>query len=193
MDEPIDTNQAVNPIRYELAITAEEARLGTKKILSRHGKRLEVNIPAGVIAGSTIKLTNALQLTDGQPGDILIQIKVKDEKVAAGVIEVNDGNFEQEVLKCETPVVVDFWAPWCGPCRMIAPITAKLAEEYQGRVKFCKLNVDENPLAAAKYQVMSIPLLLFFRGGKVIEQIIGAVSESAVRSKIEAVRGTQHV
>jgi len=193
MDEPIDTNQAVNPIRYELAITAEEARLGTKKILSRHGKRLEVNIPAGVIAGSTMKLTNALQLTDGQPGDILIQIKVKDEKVAAGVIEVNDGNFEQEVLKCETPVVVDFWAPWCGPCRMIAPITAKLAEEYQGRVKFCKLNVDENPLAAAKYQVMSIPLLLFFRGGKVIEQIIGAVSESAVRSKIEAVRGTQHV
>jgi len=193
MDEPIDTNQAVNPIHYELAITAEEARLGTKKILSRRGKRLEVNIPAGVIAGSTIKLTNALQLTDGQPGDILIQIKVKDEKVAAGVIEVNDGNFEQEVLKCETPVVVDFWAPWCGPCRMIAPITAKLAEEYQGRVKFCKLNVDENPLSATKYQVMSIPLLLFLKGGKVLEQIIGAVSESAVRSKIEAVRGTQHV
>jgi len=193
MDEPTDTNQAVNPIRYELAITAEEARLGTKKILSRRGKRLEVSIPAGVIAGGTIKLTNALQLTDGQPGDILIQIKVKDEKVAARVIEVNDGNFEQEVLKCETPAVVDFWAPWCGPCRMIAPITAKLAEEYHRRVKFCKLNVDENPLSATKYQVMSIPLLLFFKGGKVIEQIIGAVSESAVRSKVEAVRGTQHV
>jgi len=187
MDEPIDTNQAVNLIRYELAITAEQARLGIKKILSRRGKRLEVSIPAGVIAGSTIKLTNALQLTDGQPGDILIQIKVKDEKVAARVIEVNDGNFEQEVLRCQTPVVVDFWAPWCGPCRMIAPITAKLAEEYQDRVKFCKLNVDENPLTAAKYQVMSIPLLLFFKDGKVIEQIIGAVSESAVRSKIEAV------
>jgi|GEM_PF-69265 len=192
MDEPVDTNQAVNSVRYELAITAEEARLGTKKILSRRGKRLEVNIPAGVIAGNTIKLTNALQLTDGQPGDILIQIKVKDEKVAARVIEVNDGNFEQEVLRCQTPVVVDFWAPWCGPCRMIAPITAKLAEEYQGRVKFCKLNVDENPLSATKYQVMSIPLLLFFKDGKVNEQIIGAVSESAVRSKIEAVRGAQH-
>jgi thioredoxin 1 len=85
------------------------------------------------------------------------------------------------------PVIVDFWAPWCGPCRMIAPITEKLAEEYQGQVKFCKLNVDENRLAAEKYQVMSIPLLLFFRGGEVIEKIVGAVPESAVRSKIEAI------
>ena len=187
MDEPVDTNQAVNLIRYELAITAEEARLGAKKILSRHGKRLEVNIPAGVVTGSKIKLTNALQLTDGQPGDILIEIKVKDERMAARVIEVNDGDFEHEVLKCEMPVVVDFWAPWCGPCRMIAPITEKLAEEYRGRVKFCKLNVDENRLAAGKYQVMSIPLLLFFKDGKVIEQIVGAVSESAVRAKVEAV------
>ena len=187
MDEPVDTNQTVNPIRYELAITAEEAKLGTKKILPRRSKRLEVNIPAGVIAGSTIKLTNALQLTDGHPGDIMIQIKVRDERMTAKVIEVNDGNFEHKVLKCEMPVVVDFWAPWCGPCRTIAPITEKLAEEYQSRVKFCKLNVDENRLAAGKYQVMSIPLLLFFKEGKVIEQIVGAVSESAVRSKIEAV------
>jgi len=85
------------------------------------------------------------------------------------------------------PVIVDFWAPWCGPCRMIAPITEKLAEEYQGQVKFCKLNVDENRLAAEKYQVMSIPLLLFFRGGEVIGKIVGAVPESAVRSKIEAI------
>jgi len=187
MDEATDTSEIVNSIRYELAITAEEARLGTKKVLSRHGKRLEVNIPTRVKTGSTIKLTNALQLTDGQPGDILIQIKVKDERIITGVIEVNDGNFEYQVLESEMPVVVDFWAPWCGPCRMIAPITEKLAKEYQGRVKFCKLNVDENRLAAGKYQVMSIPLLLFFKDGKVIEQIIGAVSESAVRSKIEAV------
>jgi thioredoxin 1 len=187
MDESIDANQKVNPIHYELTITAEEARLGTKKILSRNSKRLEVNIPSGATAGSKIKLTNALQLTDGQPGDILIQIKVKDERIASGVIEVNDGNFEYQVLKSKIPVVVDFWAPWCGPCRMIAPITEKLADEYQGQVKFCKLNVDENRLAAGKYQVMSIPLLLFFKSGKVIEQIIGAVSESAVRSKIEAV------
>jgi len=190
MDDPADTNQTVNSVRYELAITADEARLGTKKILSRRGKRLEVSIPSAVMAGSTIKLTNALQLTDGHPGDILIQIRVKDvkdERMAAGVTEVNDDNFENEVLRWKTPVVVDFWAPWCGPCRMIAPITEKLAEEYQGRVKFCKLNVDENRLAAGKYQVISIPLLLFFKDGNVMEQIVGAVSESAVRSKVEAV------
>ena len=187
MDEAIDKNEAVNSIRYELAITAEEARLGTKKVLSRHGKRLEVNVPAGVTTGSTIKLTDALRLTDGQLGDILIQIKVKNESITAGVIEVHDGNFERQVLKSEVPVVVDFWAPWCGPCRVIAPIVERLAREYQGRIKFCKLNVDENRLSAEKYQVMSIPLLLFFKSGKVFEQIVGAVSESAVRSKIEAI------
>lgn len=187
MDEATDESHTDRSIRYELAITAEEARLGTKKVLSRHGKRLEVNVPTGVKTGSTIKLTNALQLTDGQPRDILIRIRLKDEGTTAGVIEVNDGDFEHQVLKSEMPVIVDFWAPWCGPCRMIAPITEKLAEEYQGQVKFCKLNVDENRLAAEKYQVMSIPLLLFFRGGEVIEKIVGAVPESAVRSKIEAI------
>jgi len=173
--------------RYEITISREEAAQGLEKDLVRKDKKLRVKIPAGVKTGRRIRLRNALQLTDGQPGDILIQIKVKDERIAARVIEVNDGNFEDKVLKCKMLVVVDFWAPWCGPCRMIAPITEKLAEEYQGRVKFCKLNVDENRLTAEKYQVMSIPLLLFFKSGKVIEQIIGAVSESAVRSKIEAV------
>ena len=186
MNESFEESQARNSVRYELAITAEEARLGTKKVLSRQGKRLEVNIRAGVVSGNMVKLTNALQLTDGHPGDILIQIKVSKEKMAAEVVEINDGNFEDEVLKSSSPVVVDFWAPWCGPCRMIAPITEKLAKEYASQVKFCKLNVDENRLAAQKYMVMSIPLLLFFKGGKVIEQITGAVAESALRSKVES-------
>ena len=102
------------------------------------------------------------------------------------VIEITDQSFEEEVLKSEVPVVVDFWAPWCGPCLMIAPITEKLAEEYTGKVKFCKLNVDNNPQVSGEYKVMSIPLLLFFNNGQVVEQSLGAVPENVIRPKIEA-------
>ena len=187
MDESFEPRDTGNPVRYEIAVSVEEARLGTRKILSRQGKRLEVNIPAGVRTGSTVKLSDALRLTDGYPGDILIKIKVKEEKMAAGVIEINDRNFGDEVLKSGLPVMVDFWAPWCGPCRMVAPVTEKLAEEYAGRLKFCKLNVDENPQMASKYQVMSIPQILFFSDGKVVEESTGAVPESTLRSKVESV------
>jgi thioredoxin 1 len=102
------------------------------------------------------------------------------------VIEITDENFEDEVLKSKVPVVVDFWATWCGPCLMIAPITEKLSKEYKGKVKFCKLNVDENPQAAGKYQVMSIPLLLFFNSGQIVDESLGAVPESMIRPKVEA-------
>ena len=102
------------------------------------------------------------------------------------VSEVNDQNFENEVLKSDIPVVVDFWAPWCGPCRMITPVTGKLSQEYDGKVKFCKLNVDENHQMAVEYQVMSIPLLLFFKGGQQVDSSLGAVPESMLRPKVEA-------
>jgi len=102
------------------------------------------------------------------------------------VLEIMDQNFEDEVLKCDLPVVVDFWAPWCGPCNLISPIIEKLSNEFAGKFKFCKLNVDENRQTAMEYQVMSIPLLLFFRYGQLIDSSLGALPESMIRPKVEA-------
>jgi len=102
------------------------------------------------------------------------------------VTDVTDQDFEQEVIKSTLPVLVDLWAPWCGPCRMVAPVVEKLAEEYNGRCKFCRLNVDENPQTAAKYQVMSIPTLMFFKGGTAVDTVIGAVPKQALQPKIDA-------
>ena len=191
MNGSYDPSQGFNPVHYEMTITAEEATLGTKKVLSRKDARLEVIIPAGVRTGSTVKLTNVLQITDGRPGDILIKIKVKEEEMAAGIIEINDGSFEDEVLKCSSPVMVDFWGFGCAPCDIIAPTTEKLAQEYAGRLKFCKLNVDQNPQTASRYQIMSIPQILFFKGGNVVDESIGAVPERVLRSKVESVLGQQ--
>lgn len=101
------------------------------------------------------------------------------------VIEVTEQNFEDEVIKSALPVLVDLWAPWCRPCLIIAPVVDKLAEKYNGRFKFCRLNVDENPQIAARYQVMSIPTLMFFKGGQVADTVIGAVPEQVLQPKIE--------
>jgi thioredoxin 1 len=102
------------------------------------------------------------------------------------VIEVTDKTFEQEVLDSDVPTEVDFWAPWCGPCRMVSPVYDKLAEEY-GNFKFCKINVDENSETAIKYQITSIPMQMFFANGEKVDELLGAVPEEMIRSKVEDV------
>ena len=100
-------------------------------------------------------------------------------------IEVTDGTFEDEVVKSDIPVVVDFWADWCAPCKMIAPIVEELAEELDGQVKFAKLDVDANPKSATSYGVRGIPTLLIFNGGKPVDQVVGAVPKSVLKRRVE--------
>ena len=104
------------------------------------------------------------------------------------VLEITDQNFESDVLQSETPVVIDFWAEWCGPCKTIAPVIDELANEYLGKVKFGKVNVDFNQQTAMKYGIRSIPSLLIFKDGSVVNQIIGSVpKDSIVKLLLETV------
>lgn len=107
----------------------------------------------------------------------------------AKVKEVTDQSFESDVIKSATPVLVDFWAPWCGPCRMVAPIVEELAGEYEGKVGFYKLNTDENPGVSARYGIRSIPTLMVFKGGEMQGQIVGFRPKSDLKKRLDAVLG----
>jgi thioredoxin 1 len=104
----------------------------------------------------------------------------------SSAVAVTDANFETEVLRGNVPVVVDFWAEWCGPCRLVEPALDELAAEYGGRIKVTKLNVDENPTTSAKFGVRSIPTIMFFKGGQLVDRVIGAASKADLKKRFEA-------
>jgi len=110
-----------------------------------------------------------------------------------GVMEVNDANFDQEVLKSEQPVLVDFWAGWCGTCKMIAPFVDGVAATYAGRLKVAKVNVDQNGATPSRYGIRGIPALLFFKGGKVADQIVGYVPQNVIEEKVQRIIGEEKV
>jgi len=103
------------------------------------------------------------------------------------LIELNESNFENEVKKSNVPVMIDFWAAWCGPCRMIAPFVEEASTTYDGKLKVGKIDVDNNQKIASEYAIMSIPAVLFFKNGQVVDQVIGAVPKKALFNKIEKV------
>jgi thioredoxin 1 len=101
-------------------------------------------------------------------------------------IQLTDASFENEVLKADKPVLVDLWAPWCGPCRMLGPVVEELAKEYAGKAIVAKLNTDENPSTSSTYRVSAIPTLLFFKGGKLAGQMVGVQSKAAIKERLDA-------
>jgi len=105
------------------------------------------------------------------------------------VVSVTNDTFDQEVVKASTVVMVDFWATWCGPCKIVAPVVEELAKEYEGKAKFAKVNTDENADLATKYNIRGIPTLIFFKDGEVKDQIVGAVPKAQLQSKIDSLIG----
>ncbi len=103
----------------------------------------------------------------------------------SNVIELNDKNFDEEVIKSNEPVLVDFWAEWCGPCKMIAPSVENISSEYEGKLKVGKLDVDSNPNVSSTYGIRSIPTLLIFKNGAPVDQIVGAVAQNVIESKVD--------
>jgi len=99
--------------------------------------------------------------------------------------QVTDATFKQEVLESDVPVLVDFWAPWCGPCRMVAPVVEEISDQYDGKVKVVKVNTDENPSVASQYGIRSIPTLMIFKGGQRVDMVVGAVPKTTLANTLE--------
>lgn len=114
-----------------------------------------------------------------------IFIKMEAQMSNEFVMVLTDANFQEEVINSSLPVFIDFWASWCGPCRMMAPVVEELSKEYSGKIKICQLNVDENPNVASQYKIMSIPTFLFFKNGKVVDQLVGAIPKQTMKNKLD--------
>jgi len=110
----------------------------------------------------------------------------EEEYMAEGILEATTANWEDEVLKAEGLVMIDFWAAWCGPCRMISPTVEELAKEYSGKIKVMKLNTDENSEVASRYKIMGIPTIMFFKSGEKLDQIVGVVPKQQLKAKLDA-------
>ena len=104
------------------------------------------------------------------------------------MIQTTDAKFKEEVANSDIPVIIDFWAEWCGPCKILSPVYDKLAQDYQGKIKFMKLNIDENPKTPAEYGIRSIPTMMIFKGGEPVTQLVGAIQEHKIKYTLEEVQ-----
>ncbi len=105
--------------------------------------------------------------------------------MAENIVDINDGNFEEEVLKSDTPALIDFWATWCAPCKAIAPVLEEVAETYNGKLKVTKMNVDESPSVPGKYGIRGIPTLILFKDGEIVDRLVGAVRKPQIKELID--------
>jgi thioredoxin 1 len=131
-----------------------------------------------------------LSLTNNMVPKYNLKSLCEEVSMSEGVLEVTTATWEKEVLGSSGLVMIDFWAVWCGPCRMIAPTVEELSKEYAGKMKICKLNTDENPEIASRYKIMGIPTLMFFSNGQKVDQIVGAVPKPQLKTKIDALLKT---